>query len=147
MAIKSSTGLRTAMLDTADFVSAIPNRVLLLYTGAIPATADAAQTGAPICIISDNSTGDPLLFEEAAGGAMVKDSSQVWSGLVAGGGGTVTHWRMVSGTDTGALSTTEPRIQGTAGTDGGNDLIMSSAVLTGGATHTIDSGTVSQGTF
>ena len=143
MTLKVSTASRNSLV--AAIIAAIPDRVLLILSGAPPATADAAQTGTVLSIISENSTGAPLDFGTAAGGTLPKDPAQVWSGL-NGNTGTATHFRIVSGTDTGAASTTEPRLQGTCGTAGA-DLNLSSVNLVAGAVQTIDAANITLPTF
>lgn len=145
MTLKASTGLRNAMLMEGGLKEALVNPVLVIYSGTVPASADAAITGSPLCTVSDNSTGDPLLFGTAAAGTLPKDPAQVWSGLNTGSG-TASHFRIVTGTDTGALSTTEVRIQGLCGT-AGSDLNMTSVALSAGAPQVIDACNITLPTF
>lgn len=138
MTLKTSTGLRDGMLSTAPARTLLNLGKIKIFAGAEPATADAAETGTLLCTISVNSTGTGLTFESASvGGVLSKSSSEIWSGVNAAGG-TATHYRFVGSADTGALSTTEPRIQGGAALLAG-DLNLSSLALVSGATQTIDS--------
>lgn len=145
MALKASTGLRTAMLGTGSLVASIPNPVLIIYGGPEAATADAAATGTPLCTISANSTGAPLQFGAAAAGSLPKDPAQVWSGINSASG-TATHFRIVSGTDDGSASTTQPRLQGKCGTAGA-DINMSSVNLTLNAPQSMDAASITLPTF
>jgi hypothetical protein len=87
--------------------------------------------------VSVNSGGTGVTFESAAAdGTIVKESSEVWSGLNVASG-TATFYRHVAPSDTGALSTTEARIQGTIGL-AGTDMVLTNNVLANGATQTID---------
>jgi hypothetical protein len=135
MAYQLSTGLRNKILDTSSFAAIFNLGFCYIYGGAIPANADAALTGTQLVKVSNNSTGTGVTWDPAANGTISKKSSEVWSGLVTGG--VATHFRLVGSADTGALSTTEPRIQGLVGTVGA-DMNLSSTSLTGGATQTID---------
>jgi len=119
--------------------------VLRVYTGTVPATADAAITGTKVLEITLNSNAFVagafdygLEFGDAAAGVIAKVVAEVWSGVGLAPGGTATHYRLVgNASDTDALSTVLPRIQGTVGTSGA-DLNMSSVTVVTGATTTID---------
>lgn len=146
MTVKASTAARNAMLSGSGLRTALGATVIKLYTGTPPATADAAATGTLLVTISDNSTGDPLTFDDAVAGTMPKTVAQVWSGVNAASG-TAAYFRVVdSGVDDGTLSTTQVRLQGLCGT-AGTDLNMSSVNLTSGATQTVDAANITLPTF
>lgn len=143
MTISVSTGLRTGMLDAAgDTLSdALNDGQLNIYAGTPPADADASIGAATLLVvISDNSqaiaatTG--LDFDAAAAGAVSKAAAQTWSGTVAVTG-TAAFYRFIQQADTGVLSTTEKRIQGSISTVGA-DLNLSNTTLTSAGTQTID---------
>jgi hypothetical protein len=137
MSFKTSTGLRGRMLDTNSLDAVMNLGFIKIYSGAEPATADAAVTGTLLCTVSVNSTGTGVNFDTAASGATLsKAPAEVWSGVNAATG-TATHYRHVAVGDDGTLSTTQARIQGTVGTSGA-ELNLSSVSLTSGATQTID---------
>jgi len=115
MPVKISTGLRNTMLGTGSMKTALDDGFIKLYSGAVPATADAAVGGTLLCTISVD--GDGLTFSAPAGGVMAKTTAEVWSGAV-GVTGTPTFYRHVADADDGTLSTTAPRIQGEVGTVG-----------------------------
>lgn len=114
MAIKTSTGLRNAMLATGSAKAALDGGRINIYAGAAPATADDAVGGATLlCAITLNSTGTGILFDTAAvNGVLAKKPSETWSGAIASTG-TAAWYRHVAAADDGTLSTTAPRIQGT----------------------------------
>ena len=114
MAIKTSTGLRNAMLATGSAKAALDGGRINIYAGAAPATADDAVGGATLlCAITLNSTGTGILFDTAAvNGVLAKKPSETWSGSIVATG-TATWYRHVAAADDGTLSTTAPRIQGT----------------------------------
>jgi hypothetical protein len=145
MALKLSTGLRNAMLDTGSFKATMADGFLKIYSGTPPATADAAVTGTLLCIISDNGTGTGLDLGAAASGAIPKDPAQVWSGTNVAGG-TASYFRFVGNTDTGVSSTTEFRVQGTCGTSGA-DMNMTSVNLSLGAPQSADAASFTLPTF
>lgn len=138
MAIKISTGLRNALLDTGSFRGTMNEGFLNIYSGSAPATADAALGGATLLVtISDNGGVDGLDFEaSAAAGILMKSSAQTWKGTNAASG-TATFYRFVTAADDGTESTTQARVQGTVGLIG-SDLNLSSTSLTAAAEQTID---------
>lgn len=137
MTVKSSTGLRNHVLAVGSVKDALDSSVIKLYGGAIPADADAAESGTLLATISVNNTGTPVTFNATAdGGVLAKNSGEVWAGAVTLGG-TCTHYRIVKPSDTGASSTTDIRAQGTVGLIGA-DLNVSNNVLVASAIQNID---------
>lgn len=118
--------------------------VIRIYSGSAPTTADAAASGTLLVEISvssgtfaHNEFANGLEFGTAASGAIAKATGETWSGSAAASG-TAGYFRLLGNpTDSGALSTTLPRIQGSIGTSGA-DLNMTSTSITSGATYTID---------
>jgi hypothetical protein len=143
--LKVSTGLRNAILDTGSLKSALNLSKIRILTGTPPATADAAETGTLLSVITVNDTGTGVTLGAASGGAIPKNAGEVWKGTNLAGG-TATYFRWVAAGDTGVLSTTEKRLQGTVGTSGA-DLNMSSVNLTAAAPQTIDAANLSLPTY
>lgn len=139
MALKASTGLRNKLLDTNPLKTIFNLGFLEIYAGTIPADADQSIGGATLLVrISNNNTTTGLTFAStASAGAITKNLGETWS-KAAAGTGTATFWRFVAAGDTGALSTTEARIQGTIGLAGA-DLNVSSLSYTATTVYTIDS--------
>jgi len=138
MAIQLSTGLRNAILASGSVKDTLDLGFIKIYGGTAPADANQAENSAQLlCTISVASGGTGITFDAAASnGTLLKNSSEVWSGIV-GLTGEATHYRHVAASDTGAVSSTEPRIQGTIGISG-EDMNLSSVNLQNGATQTID---------
>jgi hypothetical protein len=119
--LKSSTGLRNAVLATGSYKSALDGGFLNLYTGTIPADADAALgEGAtllcPVTLSNDGETG--LTFDGTPiNGRLAKTVSETWSGTIIHNA-TATFFRFVLAGDTGDVSTTAIRVQGTIGVSG-----------------------------
>ncbi|MEK7425740.1 MAG: hypothetical protein AAB131_18095 [Actinomycetota bacterium] len=135
--ILTSTGLRNYMLATGSARAALAAGFVKIFSGTPPATADAAETGTLLCTISINSSGTGVnLATSAAAGIIQKSGSEVWSG-VNGATGAAGYFRHVGAADTGAISTTEPRVQGTVGTVG-TDMELNSTSLVAAATQTLD---------
>lgn len=126
MAIQLSSGLRDHMLITGSFKSGLDGGVLKIYAGAIPATADADSSGLTVlCTISNNATGTGITFANAVvSGILGKNTGEVWRGQIVADG-VATFFRFMAIGDTGALSTTNKRVQGTVGVAGA-DLNFSS---------------------
>jgi hypothetical protein len=141
MAIKSSTGLRNYMLGAAaskgsfrDAFSGTSGE-LRIYGGTVPADADAAA-GSTALVVIQKDHADPVNFADAASGVIAK-ASETWDGVIDTTG-TATFYRLVLAADADGASTTEKRIQGTVGTTGTEDLVLSSATLTATQTQRID---------
>ena len=145
MALQVSTGLRTAMLGSNPLTTVLNLGKILIYTGTPPTTADAAPTGTLLCTITNNSTATGITFATASAGTIAKNGSETWSG-VNSSTGTAGYYRHVSSTDTGALSTTDCRLQGVVSTAGA-EMNLSNTALTSGATQTVDYYVVSLPTF
>lgn len=126
MAIKSSTGLRAGMQNASGAKELFDGGKILVLSGTPPDTADAAQTGTVLWTISLGGDGTGLTWE-VSGPEMRKPAAAVWQGPTAEG--SATYCRVVGAADTGALSTTEPRIQGTVGISATNDMVVSNATF------------------
>jgi hypothetical protein len=139
MALKVSTGLRNYLLDTGSLKASLAAGFIKIYSGTVPSSADDAIAGGNtlLCTISSNGTGTGINFDtSAASGIIAKASGETWKGTNAASG-TATFYRHVSASDTGALSTTERRLQGAIAT-AGSDMNFSSVALTSGAEQKID---------
>lgn len=140
---KLSTGLRNKLLDTAPLKTIFNLGFLELYSGTVPADADQSISGATLLVrFSNNNTTTGLTFAStASGGAITKNLAETWS-KAAAGTGTATFFRLVAAGDTGTLSTTEARIQGSVGLAGA-DLNLASMSFTATTVYSCDSFTVS----
>ena len=136
MTMKSSVGLQTHLMSVGSFKSAFDGGTIRIFGGAAPADANAAETGTLLCVISNNGTATGITFGTPTNGVLPKTSGEVWQGTNVASG-TATHFRLVAPGDTGTLSTTQPRQQGTVGLLGA-DLNLSNVVLTSGAPQSID---------
>jgi hypothetical protein len=126
MAIKTSTALRRHMLVDGAFIAALDGGRLRIFSGAVPATADAAETGtllAELTVGGDGATG--LTFDAAAATTSIaKTTGESWGEDSILASGTASYYRFVADGDSGGVSTTEARVQGTAGGLGGEDLFL-----------------------
>lgn len=142
MALNYSTGFKNAVLDTGSVASTFNDGFITIYSGAVPADADASIGAATALVTySDNGAapagGTGLDLEASAvAGAISKAAAQVWKGT-AGATGTASFFRYEQLSDTGAASTTEIRIQGTVG-GGGADLFVTSTTFTSAVEYTLD---------
>jgi hypothetical protein len=141
MAIKFSTGLKDILLGTNSLKTSLDDGYIKVYSGAVPADADAAVTGTLLVTYSDNGAapgaGNGLdLAASAASGAISKASAQVWKGTAVATN-TATYWRYIRLADTGASSTSEQRMQGTVG-GAGADLFVQSTSFVNATEYTID---------
>ena len=139
MAIQISSGLRDHLLITGSFKSGMDGGVLRIYTGAIPATADADSSGLTVlCTISLDATGTGITWgSTVTAGILSKNTAEIWRGLI-GTTGTATFFRNMAISDTGTLSTSQKRVQGTVGLAGA-DLNFSNVNLVSGNYRVIGS--------
>lgn len=129
MAIQTSDGLAAYLMVTGSAKEAFDGGFIKVYSGTPPANANALATGTLLWTISVAGDGTGITFEDAAvGRALVKETTEAWSGATTAG--TATYWRLVTAADDGTLSTSQPRIQGTCGMTAGADMYMSNTTLT-----------------
>src|ERR1700743_1720013 len=140
MSLKS-TGLANHVAVTGSLKDGLDGGFLMLFSGPVLASADAAIDGSSVllCKISvggDGTTG--LTFDgTATGGVLTKTAAETWEGTNAATG-TATFWRFCEAGDAGtALSTTALRLQGTIGTSVASEMVLVSAALTSGNNQTI----------
>ena len=148
MPLLASTGLSNKMLDTGSLKNILADGLIHIYASApadIPTTADAAIDPAKhtkLLTVYGDGVSAGLNLGTAASGAIGKDPAQTWSGTVLTSGSAV-FFRFVGSADTGAASTTEPRLQGRVGVSGA-ELNLSAMALTAGQTQTINFISISQ---
>ena len=139
MAIQISSGLRDHLLISGSFKSALDGGVIRIYSGTMPATADADSSGLTVlCTISLDATGTGITWgSTVTAGILSKNTAEIWRGLI-GTTGTATFFRFLAIADTGAASTTAKRVQGTMGLVGA-DLNFSNVNLVAGNYRVIGS--------
>lgn len=136
--IKISTALRQFIAVGGSLRDALNNGFVRIYSGAEPASADAALGGATLlCEISAGGNGTPLTFEDTApNGTLSKSVSEAWSGTNLGNGNP-SFFRYVLAADSGDASTSAPRIQGSVGGIG-SDMVITSLPLVQGNPQTFE---------
>lgn len=162
-ALKRSTSFCNAAVrnefKTPSAIFTTPH--LRIFSGSPPATADAAETGTLLCVITEASYA-ALTFGTATAGVLAK-SSNTWSGVagdtdsntgssaatkITSGTATAGYWRLCNkadagGADAGGTSTATPRLQGVIAASG-ETLVLSSTTITFGATTTVSSAAFSK---
>lgn len=103
----------------AHFAETFKNGVLAIYSGTQPASADDAETGTLLCLITkDGGTfvpgqpGNGLNFGTPAGGRIDKATTEEWKGTVLADG-TAGWFRFYDNSYTTGASTTAKRFDGT----------------------------------
>ncbi len=140
MSFRLSTGLRNAMMDTDGFKGAFDGCKLCVFSGAIPANADADEGSGvkllEITVDAEAFATHPLHYGTPAGGSIDKSSSETWQGEGLANG--VAAWFRIYGPTviTGA-STTAVRLDGTVNTSNA-DMIMTNLSVAAGAITTVD---------
>lgn len=128
--MKFSTGLRQKMLGTASFKSLMDGGFLKIYGGAAaPGSADNALPGGAtlVCTLSDDGGVGGLTWAAPTDNTITKTVAQIWRGTNAATANAL-WFRFVTAGDTGALSTSEERVQGVIGTAAA-DMLMSNTTL------------------
>lgn len=150
MALRFSTGLANAMLDSTGLRAAMNDGVIRIYTGAQPLSADDAVQGTLLMEVTvDGGTfvhGSPtngLALDAAADKAISKAAAETWRGTGLANG-TAGWFRFCANpVDSGGSSTTLARIDGTCAKTGG-DMVMSSVTIVIGQPNTVDTFTITQ---
>ncbi len=124
MSFELSEGARNSLLTQLQSDLSLGKIQMYDNSAAIPANpGDAVPAGAVLLVeITNNGTATGLTFDAPSGGVMAKAAAETWKGTILATG-TVSWYRHVSSTDTGALSTTEIRLQGTVGLIG-TDIVV-----------------------
>ena len=131
MTYKVSTGLRNQMLVTGSLRAALLNGKIRIFSGSEPASADAAEMGTLLCVIGKDGAGAGFSMDTTAvDGIVYKVVSDVLKGTNLATG-TAGYYRHVGSADTGASSTTEPRVQGRVSTSGAEMNLGSTALVSG----------------
>lgn len=131
--MKRSTALRAFVIGQGSLKDALTGTTLSIYSGTVPASADAAlpSDALLLCTVSSGGTGDGLQWEQdSSSGALIKSSNQVWQGTNVASG-TAAYFRLAAPADDGSASTTLRRLQGTVGVANA-DMVSSSATFTQG---------------
>lgn len=130
--IKLSTAVRVALAVGGSLKSTLDGGLVRIYSGSVPASADAAIGGATLlCEISAGGDGTPVTFEATAPlGVLKKSVSETWTGTNLADG-TPTFFRYVLDGDGGSASSSAPRFQGSAGVLGSDMYISSLPLVTG----------------
>ncbi len=133
--MKLSTGMRNALLSGGSLKATLDGGEIRIYSGTVPADADASIGGATLLVTIKNG-GSGITFGSASGGVIQKAGGETWSGTNAATG-TASFYRHVLSADDGTSSSSAARLQGTVGVAGA-DMNLSSVSLTSGATQTLN---------
>ncbi len=130
--IKLITAVRVALAVGGSLKSTLDGGLVRIYSGSVPASADAAIGGATLlCEISAGGAGTPVTFEATAPlGVLKKSVAETWTGTNLADG-TPTFFRYVLSGDDGSASSSAPRLQGSAGVLGSDMYISSLPLVTG----------------
>ena len=147
MAERLSTFYANEQLN--NFKTAYANGVMAIYSGSQPATADEAETGTLLCLLTKDAqpftAGDPtngLNFGDPAGGVVDIAPGEVWSGIVLQTG--VAGWfRFYDNNYVTGESDTARRFDGAISPSSSAELQMANTTLTAGDTAVLESFPVS----
>lgn len=139
MAISTSTGFsKKLMTGTSSATELFTGGKIIVYSGTVPANADAA-TGAAVAvwtITKTNGTPSGLTFDAGVTGsrALVKAAADTWGGDITGTPADVTFFRLLESADTGTDADTDgayARVQGTVGVTEGDFRVASVSLSAG----------------
>jgi hypothetical protein len=132
------------MLNDIPYIDAVPvgDTGFLHVKGRIDGLdltiAENTSTGITVTVTAKQAASRPNTIQFGAPAAgVISKNADIWSGLGIAPGGTAGYFRLVTSQDTGALSTTEVRLQGNISTSGA-ELNLSNLTIVTGATQTID---------
>lgn len=135
MAFSITTGLAEYITGTGSLLDALDAGEIKIYSGTVPASAEAALGSATLlCTILLNGT-NPLSLD-VDGRKIIKPAAAVWNGVPVASG-TATFFRHVMSGDTGTASTSGIRTQGAVGTTNAAEMPLFNPTLTTGVTHTL----------
>jgi len=138
MALRLSTGLRQALLGSADFKTEFTASFINIYSGSQPTSSDDPASGTLLATIYSDGAAVGINFDAPVAGVISKAVAETWSGT-AGATGTAGYYRLFEATDDPSLaSTTGSRMDGAIATSGG-ELNMSSTAIVIAAVQTITS--------
>ena len=138
VSLKVSTGLADYLADGGSLKAAFDGGLLKAYyiAGDPPLSANEAVTGTLVWTISKTGDGTGLTFEGRDGERGVfKPAADVWSGPTTASPAP-NYWRLVATGDDGTASTTQKRLQGSAGTSPTAELQLSDTAFTTDASPT-----------
>lgn len=135
MAFTLSTGLKNALLNASGLKSALASGQIRIFNGVRPASADDAESGALLCIITLASgamvsgvTTNGLVLDTPANGAIGIPAGAVWSGkALANGNATWFRWypNNFDAQQGAANGGDKIRLDGNCAAGGGGDLNLS----------------------
>jgi hypothetical protein len=136
-----STNLVTAMMTTGSMKSLLDNCRFNIYSGTVPASADAANAGntllAVICLTNATAAYNCVWDTPAVAGVLSKPAAATWQTPTTGGAvatGVASFWRAnLTGDDNSlAASGTNYRLQGSIGTNISFAMILASTSINSG---------------
>lgn len=143
--MKISTGAQTAFSVTAAPQDALAGCFLKIYSGTVPADADAAIGSAVLLDTYSAGAGGAggtggTFSATMVSGAIVKTAAETWGSAATGAvaSGTASFARLVLAGDDGTSSTSQVRLQFTVGTVG-TDFLVGNTTFTAGAVRTLGS--------
>jgi len=133
-----STGFKSAILGPQAFEQIFKGGSIHVYGGARPSSADLSATESNRLGVITRTVANGLNF--ARTGPFVIIPIGDWWQLQISGSGTATWFRLLTASDSGLGSTTDPRIDGDIGIPSApSDMVLASNALTAGTAVSIDS--------
>jgi hypothetical protein len=114
-----------------------------IYDGTQPSSPDLEPAGTLLCTYYSNNPTDTLglTFGEAVNGVLSKSTGETWAGTAIATG-TAKYWRLRTAGDSGALSYTDERIDGSIGMSGADMVMTPSTSITQGTVQVCNTFTI-----
>ena len=136
-----STGLANHLMTGGSLKAAIDGKVIRIYSGTVPATADAAIDPAShtlLCTLSNGGDGTGVTMAgDPVNGIIGKNGGETWKGEIVESG-VAAFFRFVAADDDGAQSNQAVRVQGSVGVLNA-DFLVGDAVFSAGDEQRCDS--------
>ncbi len=144
MTMRLSTGMRNKLLDGGSgggVKGALNLCKINIYSGAQPATADAAASGTLLGTVTVSGGGTGLTWDAAVAGVISKAAAEVWrfTGLADGIAGWFRIWP--NGGTPANSSSSEARIDGAIASSGA-EINLSNVNIVTGVVNTVDTVTI-----
>ena len=141
MAFSISTGMANHLMTGGSLKAGVDGKVIKIYAGPVPASADAAIDPALhtlLCELSNGGDGTGVsMAGDPVNGIIGKAGAEIWKGTIAESG-VASFFRFVATDDDGAESDQALRLQGSVGVLNA-DFLVGDAVFAAGDEQRCDS--------
>lgn len=137
--IHFSSALFNAWLGTSPLKTLLNACKVYVYSGPVPADANAAIDGSCVLLATISNGGTAGTFDAPTNGVLQKAAAETWAGTAVATGN-ASFYRLCVGSDTGATAAgaSDYRVQGSIGTDASFDYKVANVAITSGGSVPMD---------